>query len=86
MDSTSKLSAFWKHNNTVGVPTLLIDTHGAPIIDPVYALLDFTLTTIRERGLLLPPVLLERDHHIPALPELFGELRRLQAIVDGGQP
>lgn len=69
-----------------GVPTLVIDTHGAPIIDPVFDLLDFTLTTMRQRGLPLPPVLLERDHHMPPLPELFGELRRLQAIVDGVPP
>ena len=65
-----------------GAPTLVIDTHGAPMIDPVYDLLDFTLTTMRERGLPLPPVLLERDHQIPPLPELNVELARLQSIVD----
>ncbi len=64
-----------------GAPTLVIDTHGAPIIDPVFELLAFTLQTMRARGLPLPPVLLERDHNIPALPELCVELERLQQVV-----
>jgi uncharacterized protein (UPF0276 family) len=65
-----------------GRPTLVVDTHGAPIIDPVYALLRRTLTRFRERGLPLPPVLLERDHRIPPLPELELELVRLRDTVD----
>jgi uncharacterized protein (UPF0276 family) len=64
-----------------GRPSLVVDTHGAPMIDPVYALLERTLTRFRAQGLPLPPVLLERDHHIPPLPELEGELRRLHDIV-----
>ena len=54
----------------------LIDTHGAPIIDPVWRLLDLTYTRF---GVL--PTLLERDFNIPPLPELLGEIdeiRRLQ--------
>ncbi len=65
-----------------GRPTLLIDTHGAPIIDPVYDLLVVAGHAFTERGLPIPPVLLERDHHLPPLPELFAELQRVQAIVD----
>jgi hypothetical protein len=57
---------------------LLIDTHGAPIIDPVYALLEDTLRKIPHA----PPVLLERDHNIPSLPVLEAELARLQGIID----
>ncbi len=67
-----------------GVPTLLIDTHGAAIIDPVFALLAFTVGEMRRRGLLPAPVLLERDHNIPPLAELELELQRLQAVVDAG--
>lgn len=59
-------------------PGLLIDTHGAPIIDPVYELLAWTLTKLPQRV----PVLLERDHNIPPLPELEAELARLTRIVD----
>lgn len=58
---------------------LLIDTHGAPIVDPVYELLDDTLRKIPHA----PPVLLERDHQIPKLAVLEGELARLQSIIDG---
>ena len=65
-----------------GAPSLLIDTHGAPIIDPVFDLLAFTVAELRRQGLPVPPVLLERDHDIPPLPELERELSRLQGIVD----
>ena len=54
----------------------LIDTHGAPIIDPVWRLLDLTYSHF---GVL--PTLLERDFNIPPLPELLSEIdeiRRLQ--------
>lgn len=66
-----------------GEATLVIDTHGAAIIDPVYDLFAFTIAAFRARGLVPPPTLLERDHHIPPLAELEAELRRLKAIVDG---
>lgn len=56
---------------------LLLDTHGAPIADPVYALLEETLGKIPRT----PPVLLERDHDIPKLAALEDELRRLRQIV-----
>ncbi|MDP2340377.1 MAG: DUF692 domain-containing protein [Deltaproteobacteria bacterium] len=69
-----------------GSPSLVIDTHGAPIIDPVFALLGFTVAEMRRRGLTPAPVLLERDHNIPPVAELELELVRLQAIVDGGPP
>jgi len=48
---------------------LLIDTHGAPIIDPVWDLLD---KAYRLYGVF--PTLLERDFNIPALPELLSEV------------
>jgi hypothetical protein len=71
-----------EERDAAGAPTLLIDTHGAPMIDPVYALLQRTLARIRDLGLALPPVLLERDHDIPPLSELETELARLRTIVD----
>lgn len=56
--------------------TLIIDTHGQAVIDPVFDLFDYTV------GLLKPvPVLLERDFNIPELEELQGELNRMDAII-----
>jgi hypothetical protein len=37
---------------------------------------------MHDSGLVLPPVLLERDHAIPPLVELEHELRRLRRVVD----
>lgn len=62
-------------------PGLLVDTHGAPIIDPVYELLAWTLTRLPKS----PPVLLERDNNIPPLAELEGELARLTRIVEDAE-
>jgi len=56
---------------------LLVDTHGAPVIDPVWALLE---RTYQRFGVI--PTLLERDFNIPPLDELLDELdtiRELQA-------
>lgn len=47
---------------------LLIDTHGAPMVDPVWTLLD---EVYAKRGVL--PTLLERDFNIPPLDELLLE-------------
>ena len=56
--------------------TVIIDTHGEAIIDPVFDLFEYTT------GLLKPvPVLLERDFNIPELEELQGEITRMETIV-----
>ncbi|NJD22794.1 MAG: DUF692 domain-containing protein [Melioribacter sp.] len=55
---------------------LIIDTHGEPIIDPVYDLFDFTVRKLSNTV----PVLLERDFNIPELKELQYELNRLENI------
>ncbi len=57
--------------------TLIIDTHGAAIIDPVFELFEHTI------GLIKPvPVLLERDFNIPEFEELQGELTRMDSIIE----
>lgn len=56
---------------------LVLDTHGAPVADPVLELLDFTL---RRSGPKL--VLLERDNDVPPLPELLKEVAVLRSIYD----
>jgi uncharacterized protein (UPF0276 family) len=63
-------------------PGLLIDTHGAPIIDPVYELYRYTEEKMLAAGV-SAPVLLERDHHIPPLNELEAEVRKLTEIRGG---
>lgn len=55
---------------------LIIDTHGQPIIDPVYDLMDYAVARL-ERPV---PVLLERDYNIPELEELQAELEQLEGI------
>lgn len=63
---------------------LLVDTHGAPIIDPVYELFEYLWERLPEPA----PVLLERDHNIPPLKELEAELERIADImrtVDGDE-
>jgi len=53
---------------------LILDTHGAPVVDPVIDLLEWTL---RRTGPV--PVLLERDNDVPELSELLDEVRALSA-------
>lgn len=54
---------------------LLVDTHGAAVIDPVWTLLDETYARF---GVI--PTLLERDFNIPPLPELLAEVAQITAI------
>lgn len=58
--------------------TLIIDTHGEAIIDPVYELFDFAM---RQLGRDVP-VLLERDFNIPEMEELQQEMDRLKSIKE----
>lgn len=53
---------------------LIVDTHGADVIDPVWELLDKTYARF---GVI--PTLLERDFNIPPLPELLGEVAQIAA-------
>jgi len=56
-------------------PDLIVDSHAAPIIDPVFALLDLAYARFGVK-----PTLLERDFNFPPLAELFGELDRIRSI------
>ena len=51
---------------------LIVDTHGADIIDPVWSLLQ---KTYDQMGVV--PTLLERDFNIPPLPELLEEVQQI---------
>ncbi len=54
---------------------LIVDTHGADIIDPVWALLDIAYERF---GVF--PTLIERDFNIPPIPQLMAEVHRLRRI------
>ena len=54
---------------------LIVDTHGADVIDPVWKLLD---ETYRLFG--VKPTLLERDFNIPSVPELLLEVKTIRDI------
>ncbi|WP_394824628.1 DUF692 domain-containing protein [Pendulispora albinea] len=60
-----------------GGERLLVDTHGADVPDPVYALLERALARTGP-----VPILLERDHAIPPLDGLLAEVRRVRAVAD----
>ncbi len=53
----------------------LVDTHGAPVIDPVWALLDKAYALF---GVF--PTLLERDFNLPPLSELLQEVDTIRSI------
>jgi uncharacterized protein (UPF0276 family) len=56
-------------------PDLIVDTHGCPVIEPVWSLLDRAYERL---GVF--PTLLERDANIPALSEVLGEVERIRAV------
>ncbi|MEM7304898.1 MAG: DUF692 domain-containing protein [Pseudomonadota bacterium] len=59
---------------------LIVDTHGADIIDPVWVLLDKAYETF---GVF--PTLLERDFNIPAIPTLMKEVDQICKIQEKWQ-
>jgi len=56
-------------------PDLIVDTHGAPVIDPVWKLLE---KTYERFGAI--PTLLERDFNFPPLADLVGELNQIRQL------
>ena len=60
-------------------PELVIDTHGAPVCDPVFDLLELAISRTGPVA-----VLLERDNDIPDLSELMAELSRLRVSYAAG--
>jgi uncharacterized protein (UPF0276 family) len=58
-----------------GAP-LLIDSHGKPVVDPVWALLDDTLAKSGPK-----PVLIEWDNDVPDWPVLAAEAARADAAL-----
>lgn len=56
---------------------LVVDTHGAPVIEPVYELLRQVVAKTEVKA-----VLLERDQNFPDFEELLGELSKIRQIVE----
>jgi len=67
------------HSASKWDPDLWIDTHGAPVCDPVFDLLELVVSHTGPIA-----VLLERDNDIPDLPELLAEVGRLRACYATG--
>ena len=60
---------------------LIVDTHGADVIEPVWQLLELAYNT---HG--VHPTLLERDFNIPPLAELLKEVQRIRQIQQHCMP
>jgi uncharacterized protein (UPF0276 family) len=58
-------------------PDLIIDTHGQPIVDPVYELFEWTIQKMEP-----VPVLLERDFNFEDLEQIQGEITRIRGILN----
>lgn len=54
----------------------IIDTHDAPVVDPVWALYDYALSVCGPVS-----TMIERDDNIPALDELVSELQIARKIA-----
>jgi len=55
-----------------------IDTHDAPVADPVWSLYEYTLRVVGRR-----PTLVEWDSNLPELEVLIGEARKAQSYSEG---
>jgi uncharacterized protein (UPF0276 family) len=66
------------HGLDEGGSALLIDTHGAPVAEPVWALYRRLVARIGPR-----PTLIERDDDIPAFDVLMAERDQAHAILTG---
>ena len=58
--------------------TVYIDTHDAPVAEPVWSLFDYTLHRVGRR-----PSLIEWDSDLPDLEVLIGEAGRAQSCCEG---
>lgn len=69
------LAGFAEDCDAAGAP-LLIDSHGSPVAESVWALYGFAISLTGPQ-----PTLIERDHDIPALPVLAAEAQQAEAIM-----
>ena len=60
---------------------MVIDTHGSPVIEPVYELLEYVLKRTTVNG-----VMLERDQNFPEFSQILGEVATIRHIAERAQP
>ncbi|MCC5869783.1 MAG: DUF692 domain-containing protein [Gammaproteobacteria bacterium] len=65
----------------VEAPDLRVDTHGADVCEPVWALLERAYAKFGPI-----PTLLERDFNFPTLPVLLQEVGRIRRLQQAGRP
>jgi len=65
------------YNEALG---LIVDTHGADVIDPVWRLLDLAYANFG-----VQPTTLERDFNMPPIPELAKELKHIARLQEKWQ-
>jgi uncharacterized protein (UPF0276 family) len=71
----SRIACIHVAGHLVEAPDLLVDTHGAAVIDPVWNLL---ARAYRKFG--VRPTLLERDFHFPPFGDLLAEVDSIRAL------
>lgn len=71
----ARIAYFHVAGHYVEAEDLIVDTHGADVVDPVWRLLE---TAYRQFGVV--PTLLERDFNIPPLDVLLGEVDTILRI------
>jgi uncharacterized protein (UPF0276 family) len=71
------LAGFAEDQDAIGA-RLLIDHHGAPIAEAVWALYAHSLALLGRAV----PTLIERDNHVPAFEVLLHEAEQAQALLD----
>jgi uncharacterized protein (UPF0276 family) len=74
------LAGFAEDTDAAGAP-LLIDSHGTPVAEAVWALYCDALDRVGPM-----PTLIERDNDIPALPVLLAEARHAERILERLHP
>jgi len=62
-------------------PEMIIDTHGAPVIEPVFELLEYVL-----RRTSVKAIMLERDQNYPEFSEIIAELDQIRTIAGASNP
>lgn len=60
---------------------MIIDTHGNPVIEPVFELLDYVLAHAQVNA-----VMLERDQNFPDFEEILAEIHHMRLIAARYQP
>lgn len=70
-----RVSCFHVAGHYVETDDLLVDTHGAAVIDPVWHLLALAYGRFGVK-----PTVLERDFNMPPLPDLLAEVARIREL------